>query len=95
MSLYRVDHLSLCPDCAGIIANGTVGNGDDDEDERQGQLIEAMWGADATRLIVDCDQDEDGNETCPAFSSTPCDGCGSHLADSRHLGALIPEEALS
>lgn len=83
MARVIADELEVCEDCAQSIANG---EGTDELSRRQ----VALWGADAWGLVLACgDEDED---TCPTFSTRPCDGCGSTLAGSRHLAAVLAND---
>jgi hypothetical protein len=66
--------LAVCVDCAMMLANGELGQGD--AEAVHASLIEAQWPD--TFLTLSGSEDED-----TWFSSSPCDGCGSQLAGDR------------
>jgi hypothetical protein len=85
MATVTHDDLSVCDDCAMMLANGELGMGDESADRAHAERIAAEWAGVPGTLVLACG-DDDG---CDGFHTAPCDGCGSTLAGSRHAAAVI------
>lgn len=72
-----IEDLSVCDDCAMLIANGEL-----PEDQPEFKLED---GWDGYHLALNCP--EDG---CEEFSWHHCDGCGSKLGGNRHPAVAMP-----
>ena len=87
-TVYR-DDMYVCSDCAGIAANGTVGNEDEDEDVRHmarmtsaNEALTQAWA----HLVIVRDHESDGE---PSFMNRSCDGCGSALSGDRYAAVIL------
>lgn len=69
--------LSVCADCAMLIANGEDSDG-------VAERVAERWGDLAVHLVLSCS----GCDDC-GFSWASCDGCGSTLGGDRHAAAVI------
>ncbi len=76
MSTITHDGLSVCSDCAQILANGEIDDGTD-RGEQVAAAIGERWAD--YELVLACPEDCEGG-----FSSRQCDGCGDILAGDRH-----------
>jgi hypothetical protein len=74
--------VAVCQDCAMMLANGELGQGDDTADRIHAERIAKRWSV--GELVLDCGEDCEG-----WFSWTECDGCGSTLGGDRHPAAYI------
>lgn len=75
--------ISVCVDCAMLLANGTLGNEDDVEDDAHAWKIATLWPG----WVLSTDSGEN------YFSWSQCDGCGSTLGGDRFDGtAFLPKE---
>lgn len=84
MAMVEYDNLDFCVDCTMEIANGDLSSLSDEEAH-----IEAMnsrWAGTGLHLVITCSGDA---EDCDEFSTVQCDGCGTHLAGTRHKGAAL------
>jgi hypothetical protein len=86
MATVTHDDLSVCTDCAAILANGTLGMCDDEMDARHARRMAERWQGTPGHLVPTCGDDD---EACDGFHTGTCDGCGSTLAGSRHRAAVI------
>jgi len=74
--------LEVCTDCAMILANGELGQGDAMADERHAALIAAEW-PEHDLVLSGGEHDE------PFFSRSQCDGCGSRLGGDREVAVAF------
>jgi len=70
------DHLTICVDCASLIANGEVSDGAEDVTAEHAAKVDARWAR--YELVLSGSEDFE-----PYFSWRPCDGCGSTLGGDR------------
>lgn len=80
-----VTDLMVCTDCAMLIANGTVGNEDPEQDAAHAERMLAYLGPDNVRpgtLVSGSGPDEE-------FSRFPCEGCGNTDAGHRMPAAIL------
>lgn len=70
------DDLSVCDDCAQILANGEINDGTD-RGEEVAHAIAILWPVGT--LVLAC-----GEDCCDSFSWGQCDGCGTILGGGRH-----------
>lgn len=83
MATLIASGLSVCVDCALLIANGEVTDSDgNDIAEQVAERQVSVWGNDARWLVLDHNDE-------PYFGTRPCDGCGSDLAGDRMLAAVL------
>jgi hypothetical protein len=73
--------LSLCTDCALIVANGETGRGEE-VDVAIAAAQTMRLDDDAARLVLTM------AEPVP-FSTVTCDGCGERLAGERHAAVIL------
>ncbi len=80
-----IDDLAVCVDCAMLIANGEVTDGEgNDITAEHAERMREVWGDDAVHLVLTCPQNCDG-----WFFWSRCDGCGSALGGDRHPAAAL------
>jgi hypothetical protein len=84
MNSYEItEDLSVCLDCAGMIANGELGTGDENADREHAEKMVAVWGEGTDGVLgLVLNSDDEGH-----FSWRRCDGCGSSLGGDR-IGAV-------
>ena len=91
------DDLAVCDDCAHLIANGELGDGDETRAALHVDRMAAVWD-DQPRgvlgLVLACQSDPEtgecpGDDRCADFATGTCDGCGTGLAGARHTAAYI------
>lgn len=103
MDGYEHAELSVCIDCALLVANGET-DPNLTEEETADFLVrfeDANAGCQVTLGSIECEhcgraareEDPDGTETCePWFSWSSCDGCNSPLGGDRHHAvAWVPK----
>jgi len=69
--------LSICVDCLALIANGTLGQGDDGADAAHGHAMRYRWPD--HHIVPACSEGCEGH-----FSWSSCQGCGSRDGGDRH-----------
>ena len=86
--------IEVCADCLAMIANGELGQGDDQAEREHGDRMDAYLSADAMVTLgrvasADYDPDDNNEERDEVeFSWHRCDSCGSTLGGYRHLATL-------
>ena len=70
------DNLSVCVDCAMMLANGTIGGEDNDADNAHAVKMAEQWPSPWVLVLTLSDDDSH-------FSWQDCDGCGSRLGGDR------------
>jgi hypothetical protein len=83
-----IDNLSVCVDCAMILANGELGQGDEAAEREHGARMAEQW-PDPWVLVLDINDDD------AHFSWQDCDGCGSRLGGDRLDASAYEREVVS
>ena len=76
--------ITICDDCAMVLANGIGSLDDTDTEERIADRIQVLTEDGSSVTGPDC------NETCVEFSKSQCDVCKTHLAGRRHRATYWP-----
>lgn len=90
MSTIIANDLWVCTDCAMMLANGELGQGDRNAEIAHAQRMNeelAGWlqeGGPYVQMVLSGEEDDDSR-----FSWSRCDGCGSTLGGDRERAAVL------